>query len=339
LTIGRESPAIIMARRNGRNGHNSPKDQLIKTYILSCVIAATVFTGLPLQAREEMVRRDFPRGYSIGRIYRYGAADDSMTGKTNFIGEARGAVAVPKSDQTYLIPDDGLFEHPERLDTIDPNAFDGFSSGAKGIIIPIDRLLPHVGRLTGLRRLRLTACDITDKQLAAIAPLKNLQVLNLAANDLDGSCLQYFQGMKNLTVLDLTFTGIRPAMIAEFAKFPSLENLKLGRCGVTDKTMVELGRVTRLKILYLDGCNISAKGLLCLKALKDLQILSLRGCPLTPQDVMQLKLPKLSLIMLPGGGYPPATMSALRKAFPGCKFWFGKREPNETMRTYFSPLH
>jgi len=286
-----------------------------------------------------MVKRNFPANYSIGRIYRYGAADDNMTGKTNFVGEARGSVIMPKSSQTYLIPDDALFEHPERLDTIEPNAFDGFSAGAKGIIIPIEKLLPHVAHLTGLRRLRLAGCDVTDKQLAALAPLKNLQFLNLEANELDGSCLQYFFGMKELRILDLTFTGLKPSVFADFAKIPGLEQLKVGRCGVTDTTIRDIAKLTKLKLLYLDGNHISARGFASLNTLKQLQVLSIRGCPLTATDVMTLKLPNIFLIMLPGGSYPPATMTALRKTFPGCKFWFGKQEPDDKIRTYFSPLH
>ena len=58
-----------------------------------------------------------------------------------------------------------------------------------------------------------------------------------------------------------------------------------------------------------------------------------------PKDVMLLKISKLTLIMLPGGGYSAETMTALRKSFPGCKFWLGKQEPDDKIRTYFSPLH
>jgi len=67
-----------------------------------------------------------------------------------------------------------------------------------------DASLQRIARLTQLKILNLSSCDITDNGLAWLEDLKDLRVLNLSyCNRISGEGLKHLRGLTHLMYLDL----------------------------------------------------------------------------------------------------------------------------------------
>lgn len=280
----------------------------------------------------------FPTDHSVGTIYSYKSDDEHMLGNSPRIGEAQGKVTVPADMRIYIIPSDFALEHPDILDKIDPDAFYGFSFGRKGAILSVDKAVPHITRLMGIKRLHLKGCDLTDNQLAPIGQLRNLEELILEGNDFNGSCLTNLSKLPKLTHLDMNFTPLKPPAFETLSHFPVLDDLAVPRTGVDDTALLHLSKIKHLKVLYIGGSRISPKGLAQLKACNNLKLLNLSECTLRNQDVCVLKGMPLFSVILP---WKPTgnELTTIRKALPNTVIDFIDRTPNAEQLKTFAPLH
>lgn len=281
----------------------------------------------------------FPTSHSVGTIYSYKPDDEHMLGNSPRIAEAQGKVEVPENLRIYMIPSDYAIEHPELMDNVEPNAFYGFSFGRKGAIMSVDKFVPHIARLTGLKRLHMKGCDLTDNQIAPLGALRNLEELILEGNNFNGSCLTNLSKLPKLTHLDLNFTPLKPPAFETLSHFPALEDLAVPKTGVDDAALLHLSKIKKLRWLCISDSHITAKGLAHLKASKTLKYLNVSGCTLRNQDVFVLKGMPLTSVILPWKPANGQELTAIRKAFPGTGIDFIDRTPSAEQIKTFAPLH
>lgn len=310
---------------------------IFQSLLLPAMIAALCTPAL--SAKPTQFRTlTFPTEHSVGTIYSYKPSDEHMLGNSPRVGEAQGTIKVPVGMPIYMIPSDYAIAHPELLDKIAPDAFYGLSFGHKGAIMSVDKAVPHITRLTGLKHLHLKGCDLTDNQIAPISELRNLEDLILEGNVLNGSCLTNLSKLQKLIHLDMNFTPLKPPAFEILSRFPALEDLAVPRTGVDDTALAHISKIKRLKLLYISGSHITPKGLAQLKSSKTLRVLNLSECTLRNQDVLVLKgMPLYSLVLpwKPGGN----ELAKIRKELSGIIVEYIDRTPNAEQLKTFAPLH
>src|SRR5262249_46029726 len=82
-----------------------------------------------------------------------------------------------------------------------------------------------LARLTSLRELDLSNCQITDATLSHLRKLSKLSDLDLSGAKISDAGLDALLGLKELTVLKLEGTEITDAGVAKLLTIPTLESL------------------------------------------------------------------------------------------------------------------
>lgn len=184
-----------------------------------------------------------------------------------------------------------------------------------------DEGMETVGRLRGLRSLRLSGTQATNfgmRHLAGLSQLKhlsmehtrttelglkhlvtlqNLETLRLSSfvTDLGAKHLSKLRNLKQIsTQLSLTDDGV-----ADLAKLPRLEQLSLSDTGITDKSATHVAQMTSLKRLRFQDCPVSNKGLARLAEAPALEDLRIGETQITTAGLKHLtSLPRLRTLAL-----------------------------------------
>ena len=112
-----------------------------------------------------------------------------------------------------------------------------------------DRQLKHVGRLRGLRILRLVYSGNTNAGIAELAPLVELRELELSRTGVTGDALKYISDLKHLESLDLS-----------------------GACCIDDQSLEPLKDLPKLRELVLFDTPVRGVGLKSFKRLESLDL-------------------------------------------------------------------
>jgi hypothetical protein len=256
-------------------------------------------------------------------------------GNMQVLGPARGSIVVPKS-LTTLEANYALVLHPELLDRIPPDVLYGISCrNFDPVITPV---IPHVARLTGLRRLEIHFCSLDDSAAEKLASLKNLTYLELSGCGITGPCLKEIKALPSIDTLSVVFNKLDPQYVHYLAEMPKLTNLYLDHTGLTDEALATIAKAGRVVRLGLSGdSKITRRSLSLLKSCRNLYLLDLRDDRLSAQDVLTLKgLSSLQDLRLPA--YSESDKRLIREAFPSAAFE-NRLNVDEDLKDLFAPLH
>eukprot|EP00803_Ostreobium_quekettii_P001017 evm.model.scf_650.4 EVM.evm.TU.scf_650.4 scf_650:36569-38823(+) len=167
-----------------------------------------------------------------------------------------------------------------------------------------DKVLPHLGALTALTRLRLCGYfAVTDEALLALRQLTGLKQLGLMnfyqITDNGLSHVGQLSGLKHLTISDAW--GITGTGLAHLTKLSSMTWVHFSNCNVTDDGLRNVGKLTAIHHLALPGCTrFLDRGLEHLLSLRSLTHLDLTDCEHFTDDGLQhvAKLAALKRVVL-----------------------------------------
>jgi|GEM_PF-2987620 len=152
-----------------------------------------------------------------------------------------------------------------------------------------DAGMEQIGRLVGLKYLKLENSAITDVSLPLLANLTELSELSLAGTQVTEAGLENLAKMPKLTRLDLNGLAIRGAGLAPLKDLPRLTEIRLQDTLLDDSGLTALGTLTNLRKLKLSRSRISDAGLASLKDLKKLELLDLDGTQISDKGLEELK--------------------------------------------------
>lgn len=251
----------------------------------------------------------FPN-YSVGRIY---ASDEH--GAFLYKSDAQGAVNLEHNTAARLrlapqiedlswiqnLPPDGVEElicHAAR--------FDGSQ-------------LKYIAHLHKLRRLQLSFCKITDRDLSELSTLVDLKHLQLNWTAVSDAGLNHLQNLQSLKTLDLSRTQISDKGLEAISKLQKLAHLSLWDCKITGCTLTQFANLPTLTHLWLSRTRLQdsfGQGLGLLTHLQSLEIAetqaadgtieSLKATPLETLDISQTKVGDSSVKII-------CSMESLRK--------------------------
>jgi hypothetical protein len=152
--------------------------------------------------------------------------------------------------------------------------------------------LKDIGEIRSLRELTLYSlwtADL-DSWLGHMGKLSNLQKLNLSASEVSDSGLLQMTGLRSLRSLDLARTHVTDEGIAEIPRlFPALEELHLVRTDITDASLKAVCEMKSLTHLDLGETLISDASVQYLSRMSKLTELELRSTMLSKNAVVDLQ--------------------------------------------------
>lgn len=217
------------------------------------------------------------------------------------IGPSKGTVTIGDGQALYLIATPEGMRYFDSLSALKP----GDLQHLRVHDVPItENNLKTIAKMSGLTSLDLSFTDLNDSAFKYIAAMKNLKRLDLSSTLVRGLKLNQLKELKNLTALDLANTRTHDFAIDTIVECcPNLERLNLAGTRITDQAILKLQNLKHLQKLKIAGTNITDKYIDKLMTLKDLQKISMSNTRVSPKK-----------------------LSELRRAKPGCKFVFGKKD-------------
>ncbi|MBI3865206.1 MAG: hypothetical protein HY290_25305 [Planctomycetia bacterium] len=128
-----------------------------------------------------------------------------------------------------------------------------------------DATLSRLGRLHGIKWLRLDHTRVTDARLAHLKGMTGLQQLYLNDTQVTDAGLEHLMGLANLQSLWIANTKVTDSGLANLKGLNSLKSLVLGRTKVTDAGLVHLKGLTSLQTLALNNTQVTRTGVVDLK--------------------------------------------------------------------------
>jgi hypothetical protein len=265
------------------------------------IISALLFVlcainGTPARAERTVV---FPKSTQpVGTAMTHPVDSESPL---KMIGPSKGSVTIKDGQALYLIATPEGMRYFDTLSALKP----GDIQHLRVHDVPItENNLKTIAKMSGLTSLDLSFTDLNDSTFKYIAGMKNLKRLDLSSTLIRGLTLNQLKGLKNLTGLDLANTRTHDFAINTIVEScPNLERLNLAGTRITDQAILKIQNLKHLQKLKIAGTNISDKYIDKLMTLKDLQKLSMSNTRVSPEKLIEL-----------------------RKAKPGCKFVFGKKD-------------
>ena len=164
-----------------------------------------------------------------------------------------------------------------------------------------ENCLKQVGRLTGLRYLRIQGDEVTDEGIAHCAGLRELISLTADLTKVTDKGLKVIGRLSSLQNLQVAYTMVSDQGLAELTELTSLQSLRLDRTAVTDAGMVHLQNLSELRRLSLSETAITDRGLEHLSKLANLEELELSSTAISDGGLATLKkIPGLKSLSLSG---------------------------------------
>jgi hypothetical protein len=154
----------------------------------------------------------------------------------------------------------------------------------------------QVGRLTGLVKLILEQCPLSNAELVHLKGMTRLSMLWLGETRLTDAGLVHLKGLTGLTCLDLGGTQVTDAGLVHLKGLTRLSSLNLSATQVTDAGLVHLKGLKGLELLDLSDTQVTDAGLVALKGLSKLFVLEVGDTQVTDAGMKQLShaLPMLN---------------------------------------------
>lgn len=180
----------------------------------------------------------------------------------------------------------------------------------------------HIGRLSRLQRLNLTAQVVTEARMVNLRGLAELSRLDLYSAKLCDAGLAHLEGLTRLDSLDLCHTDVSDAGIANLKGLTRLTSLDLRLTRVTDSGLEYLKRFPSLSVLHLASTRVTDAGLAYLRGLGALRYLNLRDTEISDAGLVYLEsLSKLRELNVDGTRVTKKGMRSLQRALPFLKIY------------------
>jgi Leucine Rich repeat len=164
-----------------------------------------------------------------------------------------------------------------------------------------DPSMKGLGKLVGLRTLRLSHPQIDDRIAPELATLVRLEWLDLGGTAITDEGLVALTGLTQLKTLHLHHTRITNRGLAHLAKLTALEELTLHSTDVVDEGVGHLAALGQLQTLRLDRTLVTNAAIDTLVQLQGLRRLNLAHTVVTATGVDRLRgLPALEVLELEG---------------------------------------
>ncbi len=133
-------------------------------------------------------------------------------------------------------------------------------------VVSTEKCMTAIGRMTLLRWLIVSHCDVTDNGLLQLCKLPRLESLTVELSNLSENAFKVPR-WKKLKILNISFTkSITDVTIEQIAANTKLHNLNLqGDVGVTDKCIPHLTKMQYLSVVDLSGTMVTKRGAEALK--------------------------------------------------------------------------
>ncbi len=309
----------------------------IHAYAPVVCIVFTIIFAVTSQAKPSVMRKVHFPAKSIGKAHIITSEWISL-GSINgrFLGSASGDYLIPATEKVALDLDPRVAENPSMLKDLAPDAL--YAIRLLYAETP-DGFLPAISRLSGLQRLDMRECSVSEDGLSQLAKIKNLERLSIESSDFKGDYGKSLSKLKSLRFLSLAGNHLAPSTVATISKLPNLEDLCLSRCALSNESIKSVGSLKRLINLDISSnASLSAASLEYLKACPALRsirvpftairahnLLRLKGLPLTHAELHETSLSKVEL-------------AQLRKAFPECKITLRRKELKGDDKMLFAPI-
>ncbi len=106
----------------------------------------------------------------------------------------------------------------------------------------VHEIVEQLTELPTVRRINLSAKDVSNDDLKHFTTLSSLEDLILSGTAIDDSALDSLTALPHLRTLDLSDTSISDAALAQIAKIGSLESVNLAKTNVSNRGLVDLRR-------------------------------------------------------------------------------------------------
>lgn len=133
----------------------------------------------------------------------------------------------------------------------------------------------HLGKLRGVRSLRISNRVLSDRSLFGIEHLGDLEHLSLAFTGVSDACTAQLRHLKNLRRLDLSATKVSDRGVAQLGSLTKLRILDLGMTHTSGAGIARLDHLTELEQLRLNFTSVGDDGLQVLNAFTKLEVLDL----------------------------------------------------------------
>ncbi len=169
-------------------------------------------------------------------------------------------------------------------------------------------------RLPRVEKLSLHGSHLAPSSLQRLAELESLIELDLASVTASAAEFEAVGRCPNLESLNLDSSNLSDDGLAHLSKLNRLTRLSVAHTSISDNGLRHLIKLNRLKELNVAHTSISDAGLARLTDLQELELLDVKKSKVTDAGVtnLQYRLPKLTVVVEEGGGYPNA--ASLRKA-------------------------
>jgi len=234
----------------------------------------------------------------------------------DYLGEARGDVAIPVDKKVRLVLSPVGAEDLASLRELEPDDLHSLSMGSNP---PADAAMAHIAHLTGLKRLNLLRSEITAAGLESIDTMVSLENLTLPGG-VGADALPTLWRLPALKVLCLSEVDVDATTCSLLAQLLPLEELTLWQCSIAPDGLAKLGELPRLRELFLASCDVADETLAGLEAMSSLQRLDLRMCTITDAGMPHVaKLERLESLNLNNTDVTAAGLAHL-KALRGLKY-------------------
>jgi hypothetical protein len=159
-----------------------------------------------------------------------------------------------------------------------------------------DEDLAQLAPPTVLERLSLGHTQVSDTGLVHLAGYNRLVWLDLAYCQVSDAGLAHLAGCRSLAQLNLEGTRIGDESLALVGGLERLEELDLSQTAVGDAGLAHLAGLTNLRVLWLTGTGVTDAGLEQLAGLEHLEYLNVSSTHVTAEGLaaLQRRLPKLN---------------------------------------------
>jgi len=224
---------------------------------------------------------------------------DTVDGRENwqYLCEARGDVAIAPGRRVRLTVTPSAWRDLSPLAKLRPDDLYllDFEGPPPEVKKAGDNCMPHIGRLTGLKVLKLWNTNVTGSGLRHLGKLTSLERLYLPQRDprlqpprITDADMARLAGLSSLKGLYIGASRITNTGVSRLVKLRSLEELTLGGGRLTNAALVHLAKLPHLRVLSLWGENFTDRGLVHLRKAHSLRILNLEYLPITDAGLAHL---------------------------------------------------
>jgi len=233
---------------------------------------------------------DFPTEFAIGKVNNQFKHTSALI--------AQGRVLFKVKEPVFFFTNDYLIHHPELLKSF--RADDLYSFTVTEQVedkLRLDKVMPYVARLTGLRSFSADNTRFSDNLIGYINELPNLETLSLNNCEITAAGVSKFKNLRKLQGLDYCYNKGTSEILAALAGSDNLHGLAVEapEKSFTDADIENILSLKNLEHLSLMATGVSGETLLKLAAMPKLSFVNVTGCLISPEMIAKARKVNRSL--------------------------------------------